>query len=153
MKIISKNKRAKFDYEILKEYVAGIKLQGQEVKSAKNGQFNIQGAYVVIRGHEPFLINSHIPPWVYANRVSLAGYDPERPRKLLLKKKEILEIYNKRKTLKAVVVALSVFEDRGLIKLKIALARPLKKYDKERRRKEREEKLKIQRIKRTYGAQ
>ena len=96
-----------------------------------------------------FLANAHIPPYEHASKTSLVDYDPTRFRKLLLTKKQINYIVAQKKEKKLQVIPLKVYLHNNLIKVEIALAKPLKKYDKRRRRKEREEKLKVQRTRKT----
>ena len=93
MKPLISHRRARFDYDILETYETGISLLGTEVKSIRNGQGKLDGGYVVVRGGEVFLIGSSIPAFQKAN-VS-KEYDLERPRKLLLSKKEIIELNQK----------------------------------------------------------
>lgn len=149
MKVISKNKKAFFDYEIIEKFVAGVVLQGHEVKSIKAGHVSLDGAYVFVKPGEAILRNAIVPPWTHANRTSLAGYEPARDRGLLLTKKQINLIVGKRKEIRAIVVPLAIGTEKNLVKLEIGLARPLRKYDKKNRRKERDEKLAVQRKKKT----
>jgi len=145
MQTIAKNKRAYHDFEILEKEIAGIKLHGHEVKSVKNRQIDLRGAYVVFFKGEPYLVGAHIPLYSHANRVSAAGYDPERMRKLLLTRKQIEHFFDMRRRKKLVIVPLRVLLDHGLVKVEIALARPLKKYDKREKEKRKElERLKNQ---------
>ena len=93
MSVLTNNKRAFFDYEILETYEAGISLLGFEVKAVKNGRIALVGSYVVMRGNEAWLLNADIPPYQAKN--TPAGYDPTRSRRLLLKKPEIKELIGK----------------------------------------------------------
>ena len=86
-KLRSKQKSS-FDYEILEKYECGIELLGTEVKSIRNGQISLEGAFVIIRGGEAFLINANIPPYQVKNAPK--DYDPLRNRKLLLTKKNLM---------------------------------------------------------------
>lgn len=149
MKIVSKNKKATFDNEIIERYVAGIVLTGAESKTIKQGQGKIDGAYVFVNPHGAILRNANIPIWAHANTTTRNGYVPDRDRLLLLTKKQLLEITTKRKEMKATIVPIILGVEKNLVKVEIGLARPLKKYDKKNRRKEREEKLKVQRIMKT----
>ncbi len=149
MKIVSKNKKATFDNEIIERYVAGIVLTGAETKTIKQGQGKIDGAYVFVNPHGAILRNANIPIWTHANTTTRNGYVPDRDRLLLLTKKQLLEITTKRKEMKATIVPIVLGIEKNLVKVEIGLARPLKKYDKKNRRKEREEKLKVQRIMKT----
>ena len=95
MKLLSKNKKAYYDYEILEKFEAGISLIGQEVKSIRLGRINLAGSYVVLRNKEVFLIGTHIP--AYQPKNAPVDYDTQRTRKLLLKKSEIKYLINKTK--------------------------------------------------------
>ena len=87
------NKQANFDYEILDKYEAGIVLEGHEVKSVRQGQINLKGAFATFKQGELYLTNAHISPYKYAGH--LKDYDPTRPRKLLITKKEIKRLLGK----------------------------------------------------------
>src|SRR3989344_7256418 len=87
MNIYSENRKARFDYEIIEKYEAGLVLQGQEVKSIKGGHINLAGSYVIFRQEEHYLIGAKIP--AYQPKNAPIDYNPERLRKLLLNKKEI----------------------------------------------------------------
>src|SRR3989344_1167642 len=86
----AENRKARFDYEILEKYEAGIELLGTEVKSVRGGVMSLEGAFVIVRGGEAFLINANIPPYQIKN--SPKDYDQLRNRKILLTKKEIGEL-------------------------------------------------------------
>jgi SsrA-binding protein len=122
------NRRARFDYEILDTYEAGISLLGTEVKSLRNGQGKLDGAYVVIRGGEALLVGASIPPFQQKN-VS-PSYDPERPRTLLLTQKELAELEQKSEKQGLTIVPLSLYNKGRLLKLEVAIARGKKKTDK-----------------------
>jgi SsrA-binding protein len=127
MKIVAKNKRGTYDYAIDERIVAGLVLSGPEVKSAKAGEISLKGSYVSIRGGEAYLVNAHIRK--YANSSLVGDYDPTRPRKLLVHKKQLAEIVNaKHANVQAVPLAVGI--SRGLVKLEIGLGRGQKKYDK-----------------------
>ncbi len=145
MKVVATNKRAFYDYEIKEKEIAGIKLEGHEVKSVKNGQISLKGAYVVFYKGEPYLVGAHIPLYQHANTISRRGYDPERMRKLLLTRRQIESWATKRKAAKLVIVPLRVLIDHGLVKVELALAKPLRKYEKRTKEKERQEKRKAER--------
>ncbi len=128
MAIIAENKKARFDYEILDKYEAGIVLSGQEVKSVRNGRINLAGSYVVIRGEEAWLLNSNIP--AYQPKNAPIDYDPKRTRKLLLRKSEINELIGKNAAYSLTLVPLKLYTRAKRLKLEIGLARPKKKADK-----------------------
>ena len=122
------NKKAKFDYEFLKEYEAGIELFGFEVKSLMKKQGALNGAYIIIRGDEAFIVNMGIPPYQTENTPK--NYNPERNRKLLLHKKEITELIGKEKEKGLTIIPVSLYNKNRKIKIKIAVVRSKKKHDK-----------------------
>lgn len=128
--IISTNKRAYFDYEILETCEAGIELLGQEVKSIKAGRINLSGAYVIIRGNEARLLNADIPPYQPAN--FLGDYDPKRTRHLLLRREEIKNLAGRTQEKGLTLMPLKVYTKgrKKLIKVEIGLAKSRKKVDK-----------------------
>jgi SsrA-binding protein len=143
MKLLTKNKKAYFNYQILETFEAGIVLEGQEVKSVKQDQINLKGAYVTIANHQAYLLNAHIAPYKFAN---LSDYDPRRTRKLLLHKKEIDYLIGKSKEKGITILPLKVYLKKGFVKLEIGIARGKKKYDKREAIKKREAQREIQRV-------
>lgn len=123
----AENRKARFDYEILEKYEGGIELLGTEVKSVRGGRMSLEGAFVIVRGGEAFIINANIPPYQAKNAPS--NYDPLRNRKLLLTKKEIAELGRSEKT-NLTIVPLSVYNKGTKIKVTIALVRGKKQFDK-----------------------
>ena len=130
------NKKAFFHFEIGEKFVAGIALLGAEVKSLRGGRGSLSGAFVVVKNGEVFVKNFHIPPWEFARE----KIDPDRERKLLLKKREIQKITRALAEKGRTIVPLAVFFSRGLAKIEIALARGKKKFDKRATLKSRDEK-------------
>lgn len=128
MSTIVTNKRARFDYEILETYEAGIVLTGQEVKSVRGGNVSLAGAFVTIRENEAWLTNAHIGAFAKAGPIT--GYDPTRSRKLLLNRREIATLLGKRKQVGLTLLPLSLYTKRNRLKLEIGLARGKKKYEK-----------------------
>jgi SsrA-binding protein len=128
-KTITKNKKAYFNFEILDTYEAGIVLQGSEIKSIRNHQISIDQAYIHVDGEEAWLINSYIHPYEQA---SINNHDPNRRRKLLLHKKEILELWDKVRIKGNTIVPLRVYLSKGRAKLEIAAAKGKKLRDKRR---------------------
>ncbi len=122
------NKKAHFNYEILEKFEAGIELLGHEVKSLKNKQGSLEGAYIIVRGGEAFLINSHIPPYQPANVPD--DYDSHRNRRLLLTKKEIAELATAEATKGLTIVPISVYSKGRKLKLSFGIGRGKKKADK-----------------------
>ncbi|KXJ98450.1 MAG: SsrA-binding protein [Parcubacteria bacterium OLB19] len=139
-----RNKRVSFDFEILETYEAGVVLFGHEVKALRAGKASLNGAYVVIRGGEAWLLGASISPYQVANTPK--SYDPERTRKLLLKPKELAELEQKGEQQGLTIVAIKWYNSGRHIKLQIALARGKKKADKREKLKERDTKRDIQRI-------
>ena len=133
MKILSQNKKAYFNYHILEELEGGMVLTGQRVKSIKAGWISLQGAYVVLRKGkgilpEPYLIGIKIP--AYQPKNAPKNYDPEKPIKLLLNKKEIQYLVGKTKEKGLTVIPLKVYLKNVRIKIAIGLARGKRKADK-----------------------
>ena len=122
------NTRAHYDYEILETYEAGVSLLGTEVKSLRTGQGKLDGAYVVIRGGEAFLVGASIPAFQKKN--APGDYDPERTRTLLLTPKEIVELDRKSEREGLTIVPIKWYNKNAKLKLLIAIARGKKKYDK-----------------------
>jgi SsrA-binding protein len=138
----AENRKARFDYEILEKYTAGIELLGTEVKSVRGGRMSLNGSFIIIRGGEAFLINSNIPPYQIKNAAK--DYDPLRNRKLLLTKKEIKELAKNEKT-NLTIIPLSVYNKDRKIKLDIALGKGKRKTDKRQSIKKRETDIEIRR--------
>ena len=143
MKTLAKNKKAYFNYEILERFEAGIILIGQEVKSIKAGRISLAGSFVVLRNGEVFLIGANVPAWQPKN--APPDYNPERSRKLLLKKSEIKNLIGKSKQKSLTSIPLRVYTKRGKIKLEFAIAKGKKKVDKRETIKKREIERKIRR--------
>ncbi len=146
MPVLATNKKAFYDYEILKSFEAGLVLTGQEVKSARKGSAKLKGSYVVITGDEAFILNMHIPK--YAKASSLKDYDPYRSRKLLLKRKELNFLIGKNKEKGLTFIPTKLYTKFGRIKLEFGIGRGKKKYEKKETIKKRD--LDRQ-IKRKYG--
>ena len=136
MKILAENKKAYFNYQILEKFEAGISLIGQEVKSIKTRGVNLAGSYVVIKDSEVFWIGAKISPYQPKNLPP--DYNPERSRKLLLKKSEIKYLIGKTKQKGLTLIPLRVYTKRGKIKLEFGIAKGLKKVDKRELIKKRE---------------
>src|SRR5690554_728273 len=130
------NKRARFEYQLLDKYVAGIQLGGTEIKSIRLGKASILEAFCVIENGEVFLRNMHIAE--YGN-ASFYQHKPKADRKLLLNRKEINKLDKKMKTKGFTIVPLRLFiNDKGLAKIEIALAQGKKLYDKRQDLKEKD---------------
>lgn len=125
---IAENRRARFDYEILQRYEAGIELQGHEVKSAKSGRLQVAGAHVLIRSGEAWLVNAHIPAYQAGNTPQ--DYEEDRPRRLLLSRNEIKELQGALVDKSRHVIPLRAYLAHGLIKLELGLGRSRRTSDK-----------------------
>lgn len=147
MKII--NRRVRHDYSILDSFEAGIVLTGAEVKSIKQGRGNLSGSFVRVRDGEAWLMGADIPRYGPAGN---ADYDPTRPRKLLLHKKEIISLSTKVRQQQLTLVPLSLYTKGRLVKAQIALAKGKKKYEKREAKKrkdiEREVNVTLKRVQR-----
>ena len=139
----AENRKARFDYEILEKYEAGIELLGVEVKSVRGGRMSLEGSFIIVRGGEVYLINAHIPP--YQPKNAPKDYDPLRNRKLLLTKKEIKELAGNEKNKSLTIVPISVYNKGRKIKVEIAIVKGKKKHDKRETIKKRETDREIRR--------
>ena len=137
------NKKVRFDYELLKEFEAGIELLGTEVKALRNKRGSLAGARVVVRGNEAYLVGASIPPYQPENIDE--SYDPERVRRLLLSKKELAELAGADVEKGLTIVPISLYNSGRKLKLSFALARGKKKHDKRETIKERETNIAIER--------
>lgn len=122
------NKKVTFDYELLEKFEAGISLLGTEVKSVRNKLGKLDGAHVVVRGDEAFLVGATIPAWQNANAAE--DYDPDRTRKLLLSKKELGKLLTESDKKGLTLVPIRLYNVGRFIKLEFAIARGKKKFDK-----------------------
>ncbi|MBZ4686622.1 MAG: SsrA-binding protein [Clostridia bacterium] len=143
IKVVTDNRKARHDYFIEETYEAGIELKGTEVKSLRTGKANLKDAYAFIRDGELFVANMHISPYEKGNRFNP---DPKRDRKLLMHKKEIMRLWGKTREKGYTLVPLRIyFNEQGLAKLELALAKGKKLYDKRHDIAERDAKREIER--------
>ncbi len=129
------NRRARFEYEFLERFEAGIALTGTEIKSIRTGHSSINEAYARIRDGELWLLGMHIPPY---KEGSFSNHEPNRPRKLLLHRREIERLAGRSGEKGYTIVPTRLYFKRGRVKLDLALARGKKLWDKRRVTKERE---------------
>ncbi|HUC88984.1 MAG TPA: SsrA-binding protein SmpB [Candidatus Paceibacterota bacterium] len=122
------NRKAHFNYTIEETFEAGIELLGHEVKSIKNGLGNLAGAFCIVRGGEVFLVGMHIPPYQSANMKK--DYDPDRARRLLLSKKEIIRLADADGTKRLTLIPISLYSKGRYIKVAVAIAKGKKTFDK-----------------------
>lgn len=136
-KVVARNRRARRDYQIEETYEAGLVLKGSEVKSIRAGRVSIDEAYAKVEEGEVWLYGMHVSPY---DQSGPYGHDPERPKKLLLRKREIARLIGKVSRAGYTLVPLSLyFNERGFAKVELALARGLTKADKRRKLIEEEE--------------
>jgi len=144
-----KNKKARFQYELLDTYIAGIVLSGTEIKSIRLGKASIAESFCEFNDSgELFVVNMQIDEYSHGSHYN---HRPKAERKLLLNKQELAKLHKAVKNTGLTIIPLSLFlNDRGLAKLKIALARGKKLYDKRETLKERDTKRSLDRIKKQY---
>jgi len=126
--LISQNKKARYDYHIIETFEAGIVLQGSEVKSCRRGAVNLKDSHAIIEHGEIYLVDAHISPYDHANRFN---HEPRRKRKLLFHKQQIKKLYGKIREKGQTFIPVSIyFNERGKVKVEMALAQGKKLYDK-----------------------
>ena len=141
-KIVTINRKARKDYDILESLEAGVALQGTEVKSLREGSMNLKDSYARVQNGEAFLINAHISPYSHGN---LQNHDPLRERKLLLHKSEIKRLRGKTEEKGLTLVPLQAYFVRGRAKVELALARGKARYDKRETIKRRDAQREVER--------
>ena len=137
------NKRAKFEYNLLDKYVAGLQLSGTEIKSIRNSKANLNDSFCSFKGNELFIVGMHINEYEFGN---YANHQPKRDRKLLLNRQELDKISKKLKDVGLTIVPLRLFiNDKGWAKIEIAVAKGKKIHDKRNTIKDRDIKRDIDR--------
>ena len=149
-KVQIKNKKARFNYELLDTYVAGIVLKGTEIKSIRQGKASIAESFCEFsEDNDLFIVNMHIDEYNHAGHFN---HQPRAARKLLLNRRELTKLRKEVQASGLTIVPLLLFiNDRGLAKLKIALARGKKEYDKRETIRARESKRNLDRIKKSFN--
>ncbi|MFW5714004.1 MAG: SsrA-binding protein SmpB [Brevefilum sp.] len=127
IKIVSKNRKAKFEYELFDTFEAGIELRGTEIKSIRARQVSLSEAYVRTNGRQAWLVSAHIAPY---DQASSFNHDPERERRLLLHKREIKTLWDGVRLKGMTIVPTMLYLRDGLAKVEIALAKGKRKFDK-----------------------
>jgi SsrA-binding protein len=128
VKLIAENRRARFDYFLEETFEAGLALTGTEVKSLRNGRANIAESYAAVEGQDIYLINADIPPYSQANRFN---HEPRRHRKLLLHRKQLDRLIGAvQREGRTLIPTKLYWNDKGLAKLELALAKGKKLHDK-----------------------
>jgi SsrA-binding protein len=143
--VIATNRRARFEYEILETFEAGISLLGPEVKSLRAGRANLSEAYAIVRRGEVYLVGAHISPYEQASR---DNPEPTRERKLLMHRAEINRLVGKVKERGLTLVPLRLYFKNGRAKVEIALARGKRAHDKRETIRRRETDRELARAKR-----
>jgi SsrA-binding protein len=141
-KVVATNRKARFNYEILDTFEAGIVLLGSEVKSLRAAQVQLKDSYASIRGGEVWLENAHIAPYSFAAE---GGHDPERPRKLLLHRREIDRLNSRIREEGLTLVPLQVYFKDGKAKVELGLGRGKRTRDKRREIVDRQQKREMDR--------
>jgi len=127
VKVVATNRKARFEYFLLEHYEAGLSLQGSEIKSIRAGQVSLAEAYVRVEGRQAWLMEAHIAPYAQANRYN---HDPKRPRRLLLHRKELRNLWDAVRQKGVTIVPTRVYLKEGRAKLEIAIAKGKKLHDK-----------------------
>ncbi len=127
VKVVATNRKARFEYFLLEHFEAGLALQGSEIKSIRAGQVSLAEAYVRVEDGQAWLVDAHIAPYEQANRFN---HDPRRPRRLLLHKKEIRELFEAVRQKGVTIVPTRIYLKHGRAKLEIAIAKGKKLHDK-----------------------
>lgn len=135
IKVIAENKKARFDYEILETYEAGIELLGPEVKSIRSGHISLKEAFASVKDNQVWLNNAHVSPYKPA-----AGNntEPTRARRLLLKRTEIEKLISSSQATGNTIVPVKVYLSHGIVKIEIALARGRKLHEKKEKLKQKD---------------
>lgn len=137
MKILSTNKKLNLNYEVIETYEAGLELFGTEVKSIAQSNCSINEAFVIFKGNEAYVINMHVAPYFQGN---IQNKDPIRNRKLLLHRREIIKISFLVKKERLTIVPMNIYWKNNKIKMKIAICKGKKKYDKRQDLKKKDDK-------------
>jgi SsrA-binding protein len=127
MKIVARNRKAKFEYQLFDTYEAGLELRGTEIKSIRAGQVSLAEAYVRTNGKQAWLVGAHIAPY---DQASVFNHDPERERRLLLHKREINALWDGVRIKGMTIVPTILYLKNGKAKVEIALAKGKRQYDK-----------------------
>ena len=146
-KIITDNRKARYLYELLETYQAGIELQGTEVKSIRAGRVNMQDGYALVRNGEAWLINVHISPYETS---AYFNHEPRRTRKLLLHRQEINKLIGLVEQKGLTLVPTKMYFKNGLVKVEIAVGRGKKLHDKRETMKQRDDKRQMERAMKQY---
>ena len=147
-KTIAQNRRARHEYQVLESFEAGIELRGTEVKSLRDGKITLKDSYADVVGGELYLVGAHINPYEQGN---IYNHDPERPRRLLMHKREIVRLASQVAEKGLTLVPLRLYFKEGRVKVEIGLCRGKKLHDKRESVKEQEAKRDMDRYIRSRG--
>jgi SsrA-binding protein len=142
IKIIARNRKAKFEFELFDTYEAGIELRGSEIKSIRARQVSLSEAYVRTNGRQAWLVGAHIAPY---DQASAFNHDPERERRLLLHKREINALWDGVRLKGMTIIPTMLYLRDGLAKVEIALAKGKRQYDKRQSIKKRDMEREVER--------
>ena len=142
IKVLAVNKKARFNYSIDESFECGIVLVGTEVKSIKDGRFSFADSYALVENDELFLIDFHVTPYIYGNRVN---HEPLRRRKLLVHRKEIKRLRRIVDEKGLTLVPLKFYLKRGIIKCELGIAKGKKLFDKRDDIRKRDQKRELER--------
>ncbi len=142
IKVVATNRKANFEYFLLEHFEAGLSLQGSEIKSIRSGQISLSEAFIQVENMNAWLMNAHIAPYDPASRYN---HDPKRPRRLLLHRSELRDLWNAVRLKGVTIIPLRVYIKDGLAKLELATAKGKKLYDKRAVIAERDERREIER--------
>lgn len=148
--LLSKNRKALFNYEIVEKYMAGVVLHGYEVKAIREGNVNFEGSYIKIDKNEVFLINLYIGKYSKQSK-NKAETDPKRPRKLILNRREIYEIEKEISQKGKSAVPLALLLKNNMIKLEMAVVKGKKEFEKKQTAKEKQIQKDLAKEVKNYG--
>lgn len=146
IKIVCENRKARHNYTITEKMEAGMVLRGTEVKSLREGKANLQDAYAIFKNGELFLLNANIPVYAHGNR---QNHEPQRTRKLLMKKAEIQKLWGRSELKGMSLIPLKIYFKKGIAKVELGVGKGKKLHDKRQSTKEREVKRTLDRLTRT----
>jgi SsrA-binding protein len=146
-KIITENRKARYEYHIEDTYEAGMVLKGTEVKSLRQGRVNLKDSYASIKNGEVWIYQLHISPYPFAY---YGNHDPLRPRKLLLHRREIDKLYGKLNEQGHTLIPIRMYFKGGKVKIALALAKGKRKHDKREAIRRRDEKRELDRARKEY---
>jgi len=145
IKVVSTNQKARYQYYLKEHFEAGLELRGSEIKSIRAGQVSLKESYVYVDGHQAWLVDAHIAPYVSANRFN---HDPKRRRRLLLHKREIKKLWVAIRQKGMTIVPVRMYLKNSLAKVEIAVAKGKKLYDKRHEIAKRDMKREVARMRR-----